>query len=66
MDMQSIIDRILDTQGLVGCEVLYPYIVVLQPFNRTPWTPEEIVEALNIDPALCVRNVNGNIRITCE
>ena len=64
MTTDQIIDSLLDA-GL-SCEVLYPYVVVLQPFNQTPWEPEEIAEALNIDPALCARNYFGNIRITAE
>lgn len=65
MTIQETVDRILD-MNTYGCEVQYPYVIFLQPPLQTPWTPEEVAEALDIDPALCCYNVNGNIRITCE
>jgi hypothetical protein len=61
MTTDQIIDSLLDA-GL-SCEVLYPYVIVHQPFNQTPWTPAEIAEALDIDPETVTVNLNGNIRI---
>lgn len=61
-----LVDELVDALEDVGfkVDVLYPYVIV-SLYNR-PIAPHEVAWALDIDPALCVRNLNGGIRITCE
>lgn len=61
-----LIDELVDALEDVGfhVNVAYPYVIVSLA-NRSI-TPGEVAYALDIDPALCCYNLNGNIRITCE
>ena len=62
--------ELVDAMADVGitATVQYPYVIVdtnATAANRCV-SPDLISWALNIDPALCVYNVNGNIRISCD
>lgn len=60
------VDEIVDQLEDVGFEVeiMYPYVIV--SLKNRKIDPMEVATALDIDPTLCVRNLNGNIRITCD
>jgi hypothetical protein len=60
------VDEIVDQLEDVGfeVEVMYPYVIV--SLKNRKIDPMDVAVALDIDPALCVRNLNGNIRITCD
>jgi hypothetical protein len=59
-------DELVDALEDVGFQVAiqFPYVIV--SLKNRPITPGEVAFALDIDPALCCYNLNGNIRITCE
>jgi len=60
------VDELVDALEDVGfvVEVQYPYVIVSLKSRNI--SPREVAQALDIDPALCCYNLNGNIRITCE
>lgn len=59
-DAYELVDALADVG--ITATVQSPYAVVAD----SPFTPEEIAEALDIDSALCVYNLNGNIRIRAD
>lgn len=60
------VDEVVDSLTDVGfvVEVQYPYVIVSLRTRKI--SPREVAWALDIDPALCCYNVNGNIRIHCD
>ena len=60
------VDELVDALEDVGfiAQVQYPYVIV--SLKNRSITPSEVALALDIDPALCCYNINGNIRITCD
>ena len=61
------VDEIVDALEDVGfvVRVMYPYVIV-ENFKNRQITSMEVAEALDIDPAFCVRSVSGDVRITCD
>lgn len=60
--IDELVDALEDVGFLVTVE--YPYVIV--SLKNRSITPTEVARSLDIDPALCCYNVNGNIRITCD
>jgi hypothetical protein len=65
-DAYELIDALADVG--ITATVQYPYVIIdttATDANRCV-SPEMVSWSLDIDPALCVRNLNGGIRITCD
>lgn len=60
------VDEIVDALEDVGFEVTvqFPYVIV--SLTNRKLDPMDVVMALDIEPALVTRNLNGNIRILCD
>lgn len=58
------VDQIVDALEDVGFDAtaVYPYVIV----TGSPFTPDEMAEALDIDPEFVTYSVSGDIRITCD
>lgn len=61
-----LVDELVDALEDAGfaVSVSYPYVIV--SLRNRPLAPHEVAWALDIDPALCVRNLAGNIRIRAD
>jgi len=62
LDAFEIVDALEDV-GFVATP-LFPYVIV--SLKNRSITPMEVAEALDIDPALVTRSVDGSIRILCD
>jgi len=62
LSVETVVDALEDVSFEVT--VLYPYVIV--SLKNRKINPLEVALALDIEPSLCVRNLNGNIRITCD
>lgn len=60
------VDEIVDQLEDVGFAVTvqYPYVIV--SLTNRKLDPMDVAMALDIDLALCVRSISGDIRITCD
>jgi len=60
------VDEIIDQLEDVGFVVTiqYPYVIVSLTNHKLD--PMDVAMALDIDPALCVRSISGDIRIRCD
>ena len=65
-DAYELIDALADVG--ITATAQYPYVIIdtsATDANRCV-SPEMVAWAIAIDPALCVCNLNGGIRITCD
>ncbi len=64
--MFPFVDEIVDQLEDVGfvVDVMYPHVIVRLTSRNLD--PMEIALALDIEPEVCVRNLNGSIRILCD
>lgn len=46
----------------IDSTAMYPYVIV----TGSTFTPDEVAEALDIEPEFVTYSVSGDIRITCD